>query len=355
MRLSRIRGAGRVLAVTAAAALLASCGRVPPKGHPEQERIVWPPPPDPPRIEYVRSVRSPADLGIRKNWLTRTVGYVLHGRQSLGMARPYAVAVTDRGAIAVADADGGCVHVYDVPAGKYRRLVEAEHAALVSPVGIAVDPEGRLYVADSTRAAVFRFGASGAWTDTIGGGGELERPTGLAFDPGRSRLYVVDTVADSIAAYDVAGHRVARFGHRGAGPGEFNRPVAVAVDRAGRIYVTDSLNFRVQVFEPDGTFVRAFGEQGLGPGGFDKAKGIALDADGHVYVVEGLHDVVNVFDAQGRLLTVVGATGNGPGEFGLPAGIHVDGEGRIFVADSANRRIEVFRYLGEPEQRGSGL
>jgi sugar lactone lactonase YvrE len=270
------------------------------------------------------------------------------------MARPYGLSVGPDGTIAVADPDAFSVHVFDVARSRYRRLREADGRPLVSPVGVAFDGLGRIYVADSVRSAVFRFDREGRWEDTLGGDGELLRPTGLAFDPQRKVLYVVDTLAHGLVGYDANGGRVLAVGSRGRGDGEFNYPVAVALDRSGRLYVTDSLNFRIQVLDSSGRFLHAFGGPGTEPGSFDKAKGIALDADGHIYVVEGLHDVVQVFDPEGRLLTVVGGTGVDPGEFGLPAGICIDSSNRILIADSANHRIQILRYLGEPEKAGGG-
>ena len=336
------------------AGIAGACRHVPVRSAPPVAPLLWPPPPDVPRIEYLGEVRIPADAGIRSNWFVRFVGRVFLGPRRDGMARPYAVAVGFEGAILVADPDARCVHLFDVTRGKYRRLDRAGDEPLVSPVGIATDAAGRIYVADSVRRAVFRFDPSGRWLDTIGGGDRLIRPTGLAFDSERDRLYVVDTLAHRILVLDASGRTVGEIGRRGQADGEFNFPVAVALDRTGRIFVSDSMNFRVQVLEADGRFVRAFGEAGSGAGGFDKAKGIALDADGNIYVVEGLHDVVQVFDGEGRLSTVLGSSGSGPGEFDLPAGIHVDGNGRILVADSANHRIVLFHYLGDPGRVGEG-
>lgn len=334
-------------AVVLAAGLLPGCQHRPVRLDPAPPRPVWPPPPDPPRIEFVSSIFTPSDLGIRKNWFVRFVSWALKGRERAGMARPYALSVGPDGTIAVADPDAFSVHVYDVAGRRYRRLNEADGGPLLAPVGVAIDLERRIYVADSSRAAVFRYDAEGRWIDTLGRD-RLLRPTGLAFDRDARVLYVVDTLAHRIVGFDKAGNVVVEFGQRGRGDGEFNYPVAIAVDRSGRLYVTDSLNFRIQVFDRTGRFLFAFGGSGTAPGRFDKAKGIALDADGHIYVVEGLHDVIQVFDAEGRLLTVVGTTGTGPGEFGLPAGIHIDRDNRILIADSANHRIQILRYLGAP-------
>lgn len=317
-------------------------------------RIVWPPPPAAPRIEYELQVRGPRDLGIRRNWVTRLFRYLGSGRRAAGMARPFAIAVTPEGRIAVADPDSACVHLFDPERSEYLRLTAADGAPLESPVGVAAGTDGSIYVSDSVRNRVFRFSEEGEWIDSVGDAAGFSRPTGLSYDRRRDRLFVVDTTAHRIVDLDGTGKPVRIIGTRGTGDGEFNFPVAVAVDDAGRLFVTDSMNFRIQVLDSDGRFLRAFGRPGDGPGDFDKAKGIAVDPAGHIYVVEALHDVIHVYDPDGRLLTVIGGTGTGAGEFWLPAGIAIDDTGRIWIADSANHRLQVLRILEPPGDGGSG-
>ncbi len=331
----------------------ACSGRRPMQPETSQERLVWPPAPAQPRIEFVRSFRNPRELGIRPNWLKRFVSYLVRGRRRHEMIRPYAVASTPDGLIAVADPDARSVHLYDLERRRYRRVTRAQRELLGSPVGLAIDLQSRIYVSDSHRAAIFRFDRKGKWIDSFGEG-ELGRPAGLAYDPQRDRVYVVDALRHQVHVYSTDGRRLASFGKRGVAEGEFNYPVAIAVGHNGQLYVSDSMNFRVQTFDPSGQFVSSFGKPGRSPGDFDKAKGIATDPDGHIYVVEGLHDVVHVYDRNGRLLTVVGGTGTDNGQFWLPAGITIEAGGRIFVADSANHRVQIFRYLGEPDDGDEG-
>lgn len=346
------KGWVRVALLLAATAL--ACPHRPERAAPPRPAVVWPPPPDAPRVAYVGAVHAPADLGIRSNWFVRFVNRVIRGRRPVGLARPYAIASSPTGALVVADPSARAVHVFDVPRAKYRRIDRADRAFLVSPVGVAIGGAGDIFVADSGRGAVDRFDAEGRWRATLASSGALLRPAGLAYDRRRDVLYVADAAAHAVVKLGPDGRVLARFGRRGEGEGEFNFPVAVALDREGRLYVSDSMNFRVQVLDENGRFVGAFGRAGSGPGAFDKAKGIALDPDGNVWVVEGLHDTVQIFDRDGRLLTVVGATGDGEGEFLLPAGIHIDDDGRVLVADSANHRIQVLRYVPAAEARGGG-
>ena len=50
----------------------------------------------------------------------------------------------------------------------------------------------------------------------------------------------------------------------GNGPGEFNRPEGLCVDKQDRLYVADSCNHRIQIFDPQGKFLRTYGKAGRG-------------------------------------------------------------------------------------------
>ena len=54
-------------------------------------------------------------------------------------------------------------------------------------------------------------------------------------------------------------------GAQGEGPGQFDAPAAIALDRQGNIYVADWGNHRIQKFSPDGALVGLFGTDGNGP------------------------------------------------------------------------------------------
>ncbi len=325
----------------------AGCARRAPAAFQAPERIVWPPPPAPARVEYVGSFRVPSDIGIRRSRLARFFSYLARGRQPAEMVRPFDVAVAPDGRIAVADPDARSVHLFDTERSRYRRIVRTEEGYLASPVGVAFGAEGSLYVADSASGAVHRYDTKGRWDRLLAGKPDLQRPTGLAFDRNAGLLYVVDTGTHRILVFDSEGERIRVIGRRGTDEGEFNYPVALAIGPDGRLFVSDAMNFRVQVLDPLGSPRGSFGRAGMNPGDLDKSKGIAVDRDGHIYLADALHDVVQVFDDSGRLLAVLGGSGTGPGQFWLPTGIHIDSENRILVADSANGRVQILRYLGE--------
>ena len=72
-------------------------------------------------------------------------------------------------------------------------------------------------------------------------------PRGIAIDA-EERLYVADALAHTIDVYDLKGRSLTQFGSRGFGPGQFNYPNDIALDKGGRIYITDRENNQVQVW-----------------------------------------------------------------------------------------------------------
>jgi hypothetical protein len=70
-------------------------------------------------------------------------------------------------------------------------------------------------------------------------------------------LYVQDVGNIRIQEYDKAGKYVQTIGRKGQGPGEFQFPAMVHVDRDGNIWVFDSPTRALKVFSPDGTFKKS--------------------------------------------------------------------------------------------------
>lgn len=331
---------------------IAATGCVPARMPPAPEhqavsaRRAWPAPPARPRIRFVQSISRPADLGVEPSFWER-LGQIIVGREEAWLIRPMAVGARG-GVIYVADAGGQAVWALEVRSGRFRKTQMAGRGPLVSPVGLALAPKGRVYVADSFLRSIFVLDEDLKVTTTITGEA-LHRPAGLAFDAARDRLYVADSAAHTVWIYTGEGVLLESIGQRGTREGEFNFPTHVAVDSTGTLYVTDSLGFRVQMFTADGRFASMFGRHGDASGEFARPKGVALDSEGHIYVVEALFDAVQIFDRRGRFLLSFGERGLGPGQFWLPTGVFIDPDDRIYVADAYNQRIQIFEYL-----RGGG-
>ncbi len=327
--------------------LLAGCaagGQPVPTWNRPQVELRWPLPPEPPRVAYVGALTSGDDLGRQAGFLQGLVRLVT-GHEPRNMVKPIALAKNANDLLVVVDPAIPTVHFFDLRRSRYERLSRKLSSELLSPVGVAVSDDGRVYVSDSVRAKILVLGGPERLVGTIGEG-VLQRPTGLALSPDGNTLYAVDTLSAQVVAFDRKGRELRRMGGRGTGRGSLNFPTYVATSLDGRVFVADSLNFRVQVFSPDGDHLMSFGGPGNAAGTFTRPKGVGVDRFGHCFVADAAFENVQVFDEQGRLLMAFGSSGSGPGQFTLPAGIWVDHhDDTIWVADSFNQRVEAFRLV----------
>jgi DNA-binding beta-propeller fold protein YncE len=255
-----------------------------------------------------------------------------------------------------------------------------------TPVGVAIGPDGSVYVSDSNLSRVQKFTSDGAfilkWGSSGSAPGQFGNPAGIAVDAS-GNVYVVDYAYDRVQKFTSNGVFIATWGGLGVGPGEFSRPTSIAVDAVGNVYVTDSQtpypsNARIEKFTSTGVFLAqwsAVGADGVcigthgglyvaennGPcqvqkfsasgslllqwgdcGLFPYPVRTAADAMGRIYVVDNAACTVKVFTENGLLLAAFGTPGHSPGQFANPIGIAVDASGNVYVADANNSRIEKF-------------
>lgn len=320
---------------------------------------VWPVPPEVPRYRYVGELlgepnvrpidNGDAEDGGFRHWLAVAWRWITGIGEAAGnpvvLQRPQSGVTDAQGRVYVTDVSRQAVFVFDTVAGAVRLWEYADgRRRFVSPVGIAEDGAGRLLVTDAELGEVFRFQPDGTAAGSFGKG-LLERPTGIAFDPLERHVYVADTAADDVKVFDGEGRLLDTLGYRGDAMGRLNHPVYLTF-AAGRLYVSDALNARIQTFDREGNAAAVIGRRGLYVGNLTRPKGVAVDGEGHVYVVEGFYDHLLVFGPDGRFLMAIGGTGQQPGQFYLPTGVWTDAGNRIYVADMFNGRVSIFQFLG---------
>lgn len=315
---------------------------------------VWPAPQtqEVPRYRYLgqlvgeRNLRSTqgSSSGVRRlfSWIA---GLADGDERPVVLQRPQSGVVDATGRVLVTDVSRNAVFVFDEAGGRFELWEQASRTErFAAPIGIALGRDGELLVADAQLGRVFRLARDGTPRGDFGAG-VLRRPTGIARDPVRGRVFVADTYAHDIKVFDDDGRLLARWGRRGSAPGELNYPTHLSFGD-GLLIVCDSLNARIQGFDAEGRAALRFGQRGLYVGNLVRPKGVATDDEGNVYVVESMHDTLLVFDRQGRLLMSIGGTGQDAGRFYLPAGVWVDARNRVFIADMFNGRVAVFQFLG---------
>jgi hypothetical protein len=273
----------------------------------------------------------------------------------------------------------------------------ATDAQLNSPVGVALDDVGNLYIADRVNHRIRKVTAATGVITTIAGSGltgfgnggfsgdgepatnaRLNLPADVAIDK-MGNLYITDSLNNRIRKVivatgiitTVAGDGTEAYGGDNglAIDAQLQSPAGVAVDEDGNFYIADANNNRIRkVIAATGVITTVAGSEpiGHGNGGFSGDGGpatdaqldyptrVAVDATGNLYVADSYnHRIRKVIAETGVITTVAGSglTGFDKGGFGgdgglateaqlnFPTGVALDGEGNLYIADNGNHRI----------------
>ena len=271
---------------------------------------------------------------------------------------PRAIALAPDGSLYVADSlnnriqhlspDGTVLQVWGTRADAAQG--SAPGGTFNEPWGVAVAPDGSVYVADTWNYRIQKFTSDGQFLLMWGTGPALGQdqfygPRGLAVDS-QGRLFVADTGNKRIVIYDPDGNYLSEFGLPGMSLGQLDEPVDIAVDPSGIVYVTDTWNQRVQVFVPDDaelvyTASAEWLVEGWYGNGLENKPFITVDADGIVSVTDPEQCRVISLNSDGKPVHVW--DGCAAGAFQLPIGIVSDGSGGLWVTDAASGRLVHFK------------
>jgi DNA-binding beta-propeller fold protein YncE len=321
-------------------------------------QLVFPNPPDKPRVKWVRSIRNMDDLKGRKpNFFEKFFAFLAGGEVTQNFFVG-AYGVYKQGPkLYASDTGAQRLTVLDLEKAKIEFIGETGEDMLKSPVGVVVDPDGTMYVTDTGDHSVKSYSASGKllWkADDLGVmGGKLNRPAGISPTPD-GNLLIADNGNRRLVLLTKQGKFVnALCVHARKDVFALANPNNVWVDKDGSFVVADPLAGRVHVFTSTGGVIGGFGEPGDSPGYLARPRGVAIDSDGNIHVVDAVFSRVQIFNRQGQLLLWYATPGNGRAQLALPAGIFIDKDDMIYVADAKNQRIQVFQYIKYPEEKAA--
>lgn len=270
---------------------------------------------------------------------------------------PRGIAVARDGSLYIADSrnnriqhlskDGTVIKVWGTFADIQKG--EAPGGTFYEPWGVAVGPDGSVYVADTWNYRIQKFDGDGNFIKMWGYFGQAEKPDafwgprGLYVDS-QNRIFVTDTGNKRVVVFDPEGNMLTQFGTSGMDLGQFNEPVGITGDAAGNIYVNDTWNQRVQVFKPDptsGSYVASTSWEVNGWSGesLDNKPYIAVDQQSNVFVTDPEGFRIIEFDSTGKFIRTWGDYSQNADGFGLASGIATDAQGNVWVTDAVNNRI----------------
>ena len=186
-----------------------------------------------------------------------------------------------------------------------------------------------------------KFDASGKLVFSFGKG-MFNYPHGIYVDA-QDNLWVSD---GRVVKNNGKGHTVMKFSPQGkllmtlGTPGvpgndekHFNAPSDILTAPNGDIFVADGhggeTNARIVKFDKTGKFLKTWGKKGTGPGDFDAPHGLAMDKAGRLYVADRSNSRIQIFDQDGKFITEWR-------QFGRPSGVFIDKNDIIYVADSTS-------------------
>ncbi len=265
-----------------------------------------------------------------------------------GVSSPIRVAIDPQGNIYLADPRGGGLLKYD-GSGKLLQVVKTAK----SPQGVALAPDGNLVVTQGDYAAI--LDKTGAEISRLGvGAGQFKMANGVTTDSA-GLIYVVDSLDNCVQVFNANGTPVVMasaasgkpansFGTAGNLPGQFSVPAGITYEKStNQLAVADTLNGRVQFFTLQGVYVKSLGSYGAGPLQFSSPQAVAFEytkdpvpAVKRIYVVDVFQSNLQAIDPQGggAFLGFVGTYGGGNGQLMAPSDAVFDQSGsRLIVAN----------------------
>jgi uncharacterized protein (TIGR03437 family) len=258
----------------------------------------------------------------------------------------------------------------------------ATSAAIGFPTGVAVDSAGNIYLADLFGKRVRKVLASTGVITTVAGGGSpgligdggpatsaglifpASTHIGLAVD-GNGNLYIADTGNHRVRKVDPGGTittvaGAGRLGDSGfsgdngpATAAKLNSPSGVALDAAGNIYIADTGNGRIRKVDTSGTITTVAGRGNgfvLGNGGpatsaeLANPSDVAVDAKGNIFIADVGNSAIRKVDSAGTITSVLhggfGYCAPSPipavgADVGRATGLAVDSSGNLYIADES--------------------
>ena len=319
------------VATFAVAIALAGCAAAP-KEQAAAAAVFYPPLPNPPRIQHLKTIASERDVAATTSAFAQFV--LGEETKEQRLRQPYGVAMFE-GKLYVADSRAPGLAVFDLPHQRFDLVTGSGNGRMKRPINVTIDTDGTKYVTDTGQDQVLVFDRNERFVAAYGIAGQF-KPVDVAIVG--ERPYVVDIQHHEIQVLDKrSGKLLFKFGKPGSGVGELFHPTNIASGPEGDLYVVETSNFRVQRFTPEGKSVRFYGKIGDELGSFSRPKGIALDQQGRLYVGDSAFENVQVFDNAGRLLLFFGQPGGAGEGLNLPAGVTID---------YAN--VDVFRKYADP-------
>ncbi|XP_045105505.1 tripartite motif-containing protein 2-like isoform X4 [Portunus trituberculatus] len=253
--------------------------------------------------------------------------------------QPVGICLDEEGYLYVADTGNSRIKVLSPQLREVQHIV-GDALEGRSVTGITRTPAGSLVFVNWRKRTVTEVTSSGQLLSQFTHD-RLQEPTALAVN-GLGEILVADNAANSIFVFLAGGKLVRHWGTKGTKPGQLGSVAALCCGPDNEVVVADS---RIQVFSPEGQYVRTIFETKAGKGPKGTYGGLFLDPRGLLLATrqERSHSCIQVFDY--TLGTLIFTIDSREAKLKRPSGLAATPDGYVIIVDLGNDCVKKFRYM----------
>jgi DNA-binding beta-propeller fold protein YncE len=221
----------------------------------------------------------------------------------------------------------------------------SQYGQFINPKDVKVHySTGNIFVADTTNNRIQRITRSSgsittwpiiSWGQLGTNKGEFNKPVAIAVDPSSSEVYVSDKNNNRIQKLTGTGDPITSL------DGIWSNGMYVNSEK--NLYVSVAGTDKIYKFSPNFELIREWGGTGTSNGKFRNPYGITVDYNNDVYIVDRGNWRIQKFTKEGAHLKTFGGQGTISGKFITPYGIAFDASNNtVHVSDYSNRNIQSF-------------
>ena len=314
--------------------------------------LLFPSPPDQPRIQFLTWVSSADQLEVPKSNFAQ---FVLGDEPDnlLALDKPYGLAARE-GVVYVCDTKARALWRLDFKDRIFSVLGVRGPGRLRQPINLVIDPLGYKFVADALRKQIVVFGPDDAYVTAF----DLPNPSHpVDVALWENELYVLDNddSCQIVVLNRQTGEVLRTLGSPGEEPGQFRIPNSLCFGPEGYLYVSDTLNWRIQKLTREGEPVWVKGAPGRLLGQFGRPRGLRVGPDGIIYVADAATEIIQMLNADGQVLMHFGGPGTVPGALVLPATVAIDASSIPYFKEYVHPDFNVEYLLFVSSQYGQYL
>jgi DNA-binding beta-propeller fold protein YncE len=275
-----------------------------------------------------------------------------------GERSPVYIAIDKTGRVFISDRLQHAIYIYDRD-GKYLDTILAPGLTLSEYIASHIKevPSGTEFSYNAFRGEV-QYRLPGQTAQTLPGPDAAEwAPLGLRFDSD-GNLWVTNVFKEDHNIRQIPSRVLAQpdyhqfdytelvFGSMGQDSAQFLYPNVGVMDSKLRLHIMDGNNGRVSVWDIQGNYLFQYGG-GNGDGALSLPHGAFIGSKDRLHIVDVVGQDIKVYDVSGNepaFLYAFGGWGIDDGQFNYPNDIMLDNTGRIYTADRENNRIQVWSY-----------